>query len=116
MEVGQRRRPASRFSALAIAGKPTTMMPLQKLVKSCRLISWVMTMTARLLERTVVLLLSSDASSDASTRSAGLSRDGAETAGVLFVVPDSNSSVCNSRDGRRSGVKDRMEHHVGFTT
>lgn len=48
-------------------GKPTTMIPLQKLEKSCRTINWVITMMARFLERTGFVLVAGNTSDDAST-------------------------------------------------
>lgn len=71
-----------------MAGKPTTMIPLQKLEKSCRPLSWVITMIVRLVERT-----DCDIPDDTFASNAGLSQDGAERG----TVPVSNSSVCNSR-------------------
>ena len=78
---------------LLIEGRPTTMIPLQKLEKSCRAINWVMTIIARLLERTVVTLAAGDASS---ARSAGLSELEAGTGRRMSVVLDLGSSVCSS--------------------
>jgi len=48
-------------------GKPTTMIPLQKLEKSCRTINWVITMMARFLERTGFALVAGNTLDDAST-------------------------------------------------
>jgi len=61
-----------------IVGNPTTMIPLQKLLKSCRPISWVMTTMARLLERIVVVLLADDVLSNAPAGGVEFSRDGTE--------------------------------------
>jgi hypothetical protein len=51
------------------------MMPLQKLEKSCKKTNCVMTMIVRLLERTVVVLLTGDASGNIFAGDAGLLSD-----------------------------------------
>ena len=79
-----------------MAGKPTTMMPLQKLEKSCKKTNWVMTMIVRLLERTVAVSLMGNASGDGPAGDAGLVLDGEGTGWQVSIVPDLGSSVCNS--------------------
>lgn len=79
-----------------IAGKPTTIMPLQKLEKSCKKINCVMTMIVRPLERTVVLSFADDASGNVSAGDVGLSSDEEGMGRNLLTAPDLGSSVCNS--------------------
>lgn len=78
-------------------GKPTTMIPLQKLEKSCRTINWVITMMARFLERTGFALVAGNTSGDASTSDEELSSDAVEMGRRVFVVPDLGSSIWSSR-------------------
>lgn len=73
-------------------GRPTTMMPLQKLEKSCRTINWVMTIMARFLERSGSALVGGSTSGDAD-----LSSDGVEMGRIVLIVPESESSVWSSR-------------------
>ncbi len=74
-----------------MAGKPTTMIPLQKLVNSCTPMSWEMTTAARFVERIVVVLF--PGSGDASS-SVGFTT--VEEVPSSLVAPDSNTTVCNS--------------------
>jgi hypothetical protein len=72
------------------------MMPLQKLEKSCKKTNCVMTMIVRLLERTVVVLSTGDASSNIFAGDAGLLSDAEGTGRRMSIAPDLDSSVCNS--------------------
>ena len=78
-------------------GKPTTMIPLQKLEKSCKTINWVITMMARFLERTGFALAAGSTLDDASTGDDELSSDGVEMVRHVSIVPDLGLSVWSSR-------------------
>jgi hypothetical protein len=66
-------------------GKPTTIIPLQKLENSCRTINWVTTMMARFLERPGFALV------------AGNTSDAVEMGRHVFIVPDLGPGVWSSR-------------------
>jgi hypothetical protein len=85
------------FKALVIDGKPTTMIPLQKLENSCRIINWVITMMARFLERTGFALVVGRTSDDASTSDAELPSGAVEMGGHVFIVPELGPSFWSSR-------------------
>ena len=81
-------------------GKPTTMIPLQKLEKSCRTINWVITMMARFLERTGFALVAGSTSDDASTGDEELSSDAVEMGRsvwssrvVVVAIPGTDAKV-----------------------
>jgi hypothetical protein len=82
-----------------MAGSPTTMMPLQKLEKSCRPTNWLMTMIARPLGRMVVVS-SANGSSDATVAGEETcSSDTFKTEGALPALLDASPKAVNSTDG-----------------
>jgi hypothetical protein len=82
-----------------MAGNPTTMMPLQKLEKSCRPTNWLMTIIARPLGRMVVVS-SASGSSDATSAGEDMwSSDAFKTEGALPALVNASPKAVNSTDG-----------------
>ena len=82
-----------------MAGKPTTMMPLQKLEKSCRPATWLTTMIARPLGRIVVESLAGSASGAALPGGEMSSSGWIETEGVLAALLDASPKAVNPTAG-----------------